>query len=329
MTPPHLDHPMALWLLALCLPPLLGWGSGAITVASLRALPRDGISVIVDGGLRVLAALPVLWLTLGLAGPYRPRAQVTRLAGGAHVIVALDRSLSMHEPFALRGRKATESKTQASARLLAAFFARNPHSRFGIVGFSTAPILIMPLTEHRAAIAAAIAAQASGQLGDTDIGSGIAYALAMFGRDDPAAPHVILLITDGAGEIPEQVRLYLAREFHRVHAHLYYLYLRAGDDPPLDDGLVNDTDMTHPAALDAYFRSLHVPYAGFEASDAGAVAAVTARIERIESRPLPYTEDVPRRNYARLCFRLAALFLALHILLLIAERRDMPAGYGA
>ena len=318
---PRVDDPGLLWLLILCGLPLLGLGARALTLGSLGSLPRDRISTIVEGLLRLLAVLPIGLIVLGLAGLHFPRAEITRMARGAHVVVVLDRSLSMHEPFALRGHKATESKTQASARLLAAFFARNPHSRFGIVGFSTAPVLVMPLTEHRAAIEAAIVAQGSGQLGDTDIGSGLGYAAAMFAHDNPSAPHVILLITDGAGEIPEEVRMYLARELRRVHAHLYYLYLRAGDDPPLNNGIADDTDMTHPAALDGFFRSLHIPYAGFEASDAAAMTAVTRRIEAMETRPLPYKEILPRRDLSHACFALAAVLLGLGLLLRLMERR--------
>ncbi len=320
---PLVDHASRLWLLALCGLPLLGLGARAVTLGSLRTLPKDPLSTLVEWLLRLFAVLPIALIVLGLAGLHLPRTQITRMARGAHVIVVLDRSLSMHEPFALRGHKATESKTQASARLLAAFFARNPHSRFGIVGFSTAPILVMPLTEHRAAIQAAIAAQGSGQLGDTDIGSGLAYALSMFANDDANAPHVILLITDGAGEIPEQVRMYLAKAFHRARAHLYYLYLRAGDDPPLDNGIVNDTDMTHPAALDGFFRSLRIPYAGFEASNAAAITAVTRRIEAMDTRPLPYHEILPRQDLSHACFGLAACLLGLGLLLRLAERRTL------
>ncbi len=315
-----LDHP---WLLAgaiFCLPPLLGVGTRWLGYGSLGTAPPDPASRAVDAVLRVLAAAPVLAIVLGLAGLHREAGSVTRSASGAHIIVVLDRSLSMGENFALRGEKAHETKTQAAARMIAAFFARNPHDRFGLVAFSTAPILAMPLTEHRAAIGAAIAAMRQGQLGDTDIGSGIALALALFEKDQPTAPHVILLVTDGAGDISERVRMYLRNETARVGAHLYYLYLRAGDDPPLGNGLGNDTDMMHPAALDGFFRSLDIPYQAFEARDAGAIDAATRRIETIERHSLTYTEVVPRRNLDHACFAAACVLLALSVLAQMAER---------
>jgi mxaC protein len=318
-----LDHPLLLLLLIGCVPVLLGRGNRWLGFASLIATPRDRASDTLDITLRLLAAMPIACIVIGLAGLHQRREVVQHTATGAHIIVVLDRSLSMDEKFALQGERATESKTAAASRMIGDFFARSPHDRFGLVAFSTAPILSMPLTEHRPAVAAAIRAMNQKALGNTDIGAGIAMALSQFAHDQPDAAHVILLVTDGAGEIPERIRMFLRTGVAAVSAHLYYLYLRSGDDPPLA-GNAEDTNMEHPAGLDAFFRSLDIPYAAFEAQDADAIAAATRKIAALETHPLTYSETLPRRDLARLCYLAAGILLFLSLLAQLAERGLSP-----
>ena len=321
---PSADHPAVLILLVACLPPLLGWGSRWLGFASLAGTPADAVSLVLEAALRCLAALPAACIVVGLAGLHTGQQVVQRTGTGAHVIVALDRSLSMDEPFALRGERARESKTQAAARLLAAFYARRPHDSFGLVAFSTAPIPAMPLTEHRAAVSAAIAAMDGKALANTEIGSAIAMGLAQFAGDAPGAARVLLLVSDGAGAIPEQTRRLIRGEVARTQAHVYYLYLRSGDDPPLTEAADESADLTRPAGLDSFLRSLGAPYAGFEARDAGAIDAATRRIGALETHSITYGEMVPRRDLALACDAAAALFLLLSLLAQLAERDLAP-----
>lgn len=374
------DHPAILLLLTGCVLPLLGRGSRWFGFASLTGVPQDTASHMLDGVLRVLAAAPIAAIVFGLAGLHTGAQTVVRHATGAHVVVALDRSLSMDEPFALRGERTgetlrgertnetprgertgetlrgertgetlrgepttkmlrgerttetlrqdsvPETKTAAAARLLAAFYARRPHDLFGIVGFSTAPIPVMPLTEHRAAVDAAIGAMRQKALANTEIGAAIAMGLAQFAGDQPGAARVLLLISDGAGAIPEETRAYIRAAVPRTHADLFYLYLRSGDDPPLAENRDDTNDLRRPAGLDGFFRSLGAPYQGFEARDAGAIDAATRRIEALETHPITYTEMLPRRDLDVACYEIAALALLLSLAAQLAERdlRPMP-----
>jgi mxaC protein len=322
-----LDHPLALGLLLGCLPALLGYGTRWIGFASTAMVPSDAPSRVLDVALRSLAALPIACIAVGLAGLHERQDTVQRTGTGAHVIVALDRSLSMDEPFALRGERGRESKTAAAARLLAAFYARRPHDSFGLVAFSTSPIPVMPLTQHRDAVNAAIAAMRQKALANTDIGSAVAVGLAQFAADPPGAARVLLLISDGAGTIPEQTRDYIRAALGRSQAHLYYLYLRSSDDPPLAEATADADDMSRPEGLDAFFRQLGAPYQGFEARDGGAIDAAIRRIEALETHPVTYTETLPRRDLDIACYTAAAIFLLLSLLAQLAERRleSVPA----
>jgi len=314
------DHPDVLILLIGCIPPLLGYGWRWFGTPSLIAIPSDAPSRVIDWALRLLATLPIAATVLGLSGLHEGQQSVERIGRGAHVVVVLDRSLSMDEKFGITGEKAHESKTAAAARMLADFFAHRPHDSFAIVAFSTSPIQAMPLTSHRDAVEAAIGAMHGRALANTEIGAALAVGLMQFARDPPGAARVLLLVSDGAGVIPDQTRDYIKAEMAAEQAHLYYLYLRAGDDPPLADDAEGDGDLSRPSGLDAFFRGLGTTYEGFEARNPGAAEAAARRIDALETRPIVYSEVLPRIDLDVACYEVAAVCLALSLLAQLAER---------
>jgi mxaC protein len=316
------DHAWVLCLLVLCLPPLLGSLARPLRVTSLTSFPADAASRCIDLALRALAAAAIAAITLGLAGLHSGAGTVERTGHGAHIVLLLDRSLSMDEGLALTGQKARLSKTAAATKLIEAFFARRPNDSFGLVAFSTQPIPVMPLTEHREAIAAALSAMNTKGLADTDIGAGLQAALAQFDNDDPQASRVILFVSDGAGRISDAMQAGLRTRMLLQRIHLYYLYLRSGDSPPLSGN--DGNDMTQPSALNAFFKTLGIPYSGFEASDPDAIIAATNAIGRMELRPITYHETSPRVGYESLCYALAAAALLCLLASRLAER-DFPA----
>ena len=317
------DTPWLLLLLALCIPPLLGRGATWHAVSALLAVPRDKPSQAVDFLLRGLAACTTACIVLGLAGLHRTQTTVMRTGTGAHIVLVLDRSLSMDETFSRTHDATQETKTAASSRLIANLFARRPHDEFGIAAFSTEPIEVMPLTAHRDAVQAALAAMRQKALANTEIGGGLAKGLSMFAHDEGGAPRVLLFVSDGAGIIGEQIQNYLRVEALRQHVHIYYLYLRAPDDPSLQEDMTGRNDASRPASIDAFFKSLGVPYRGFEAENPDAVAAATAMIDRLETKSASYRETLPRRDEDAACYAAAALCLALTLLARLAER-DFP-----
>jgi len=316
------DHAWVLVLLILCASPQLGKIASAQTITSLSTIPPDIVSRTLDQLLRALAAIAIAATILALAGLHGGAGEIERTGHGAHIVLLLDRSLSMDEGLALTGQKARLSKTAAATQLIEDFFARRPNDSFGLVAFSTQPIPIMPLTEHRQAIAAALSAMNNKGLADTDIGAGLESALAQFDNDDPQASRVILFVSDGAGRIPDAVQADLRTKMLLRRIHLYYLYLRSGDSPPLSNMAGSDT--TQPSALNAFFKSLNIPYRGFEASDPAAITAATNAIGRLETHPLTYHETTPRIGHETLCYAIAAAALLILLMSRLAER-DFPA----
>jgi mxaC protein len=151
----------------------------------------------------------------------------------------------------------------------------------------------------------------------------------MFAHDNEDATRVILLVSDGAGFITDAVQDDIRAAVLRQHVHMYYLYLRAGDEPPLLEDMGSHTDSTHPAALDAFLHGLGVPYRGFEASDPASIVAATDAIGQLETRPMTYQETQARIDDDRICYVIACVCLALVLLARLAERDFAPRGGAA
>jgi mxaC protein len=318
------DVPALLPLLCLCILPFLGGLTRATLVSSLITAPDDTLSTALDACLRLLVAAAMAATLCGLAGLHAGAGEIARVGHGAHIVLLLDRSLSMDEGLALKGEQAKLSKTAAAANLIEAFFAKRPNDAFGIVAFSTQPITVMRLTERREAIAGAMDAMREHGLANTDIGAGFEAALDLFATDDPSATRVILFVSDGAGTIPDAVQADLRVKMMLQRVHLYYLYLRSGDSPPLIEADEGHGDLSQPAALNGFFKSLAIPYRGFEATDPTAIARATEAIDTIETRPVTYHEQVPRRGLEAVAYATAAVCLALVILARLAERDFIP-----
>ena len=110
---------MAAHLVALFRPANQPIGLGCLTV-----VPPDLASTLLEPTVRVAAGLALLALTLALSEPYREARAVPRIGQGAQMVLLLDRSRSMDQPFAgqpgvhaLAGR-GYESKGQVARRLL-------------------------------------------------------------------------------------------------------------------------------------------------------------------------------------------------------------------
>lgn len=295
------DHPALLWLLPLALLPLLTSAQRRVPVAALAAAPPDGPSRAIGALLRVAGIVAIAGLILALAGPYRRGETLTRTGIGAQVSILIDRSGSMNETFAGRQPSgAEESKAAASRRLLAAFVGSRAHDQFAVTAFSTAPMLVIPMTDRHAAVRAAIAAIDRPGLDYTNIARGLAMALSQFGPANPATSRALLLVSDGAAVIDPRVQDTLRAAFTRLRPNLYWLFLRTKGSPSISDRPAGeDTPQAAPERhLDLFFKSLRTPYRAFEAEGAEAVAEAIAQIERLERDPIPYTEQRPRRDLA-------------------------------
>ena len=336
--------PWVLWLLPLALLPLRLKVSRRTGLPSLDAAPADGLSRAIGLGLTLAGIIGLAGLILALAGPYRGGERVTRIGIGAQVSMLIDRSGSMNETFA--GRQPSgeeESKAAASRRILRDFVGNRAHDQFAVTAFSTAPMLVVPMTDRQDAVRAAIAAIDRPGLDYTNVARGLGMGLSQFGAERPGVSRVLLLVSDGAAVIDPRIQGQLRAAFAKLRPNLYWLFLRTKGSPSIQDKPVGeDTPQAAPERhLDLFFKSLGVPYRVFEAEGAEAVASAVQQIEALERDPIPYTEVRLRKDLSALAYALAALGLLVLTLGKLAEAdfslrpvsaspaRETPAGVDA
>lgn len=337
----HFERPAWLWLGLLALLPLLLRPRLRSGLAWLGDVPVDPWSTAFDVGLRLLGVLAVLALAVGAAGWFRGGQLVEKISTGAHIALLIDRSGSMNDSFAGRTPAGQElAKAVAAKQLLKGFAQRREHDRIGVVAFSTTPIFVLPLTDRRDAVEAAINAIDRPGLSYTDVGRGLAMTLSLFDEGgDVNASRVVVLVSDGAAVIDPKVQAHLRAALAARPVKLYWLFLRtAGSagiyDKPLDPE--NDRPQVMPERhLNLFFRSLGVPYRAFEADSPAAVAAAIDEIDKHERAELRYRERSAREPMGALVFGVAAVALLAMLLAKLAEVRvgaysvDRYAGLGS
>ena len=316
-------QPLALLLLPIAALPWFRRGQTALPYPSVTMIPDDHLSTVVDSVLRLIACAAFACLIVGISGPFRKEQRIVRIGTGAYIALLLDRSSSMNENFTGRymGAKAAESKSAMAKKLLSEFVERRAHDLFGMVAFAAAPIYVMPLTEDREAIQAAISAAGGRGHGITNIAPGLAMALDFFTDKPRKGSRIILLVSDGAARIDEETRDRLRQTFRETATTLYWIYLRNPTSKPLTEKPANPNETTTPEYfLNEFFESLEVPYKAFEAENPNAMEKAISEIERLENLPLPYEEKLPRRDISNGFFATA---LILMLLLMIARMLEV------
>lgn len=304
-------------LLPLALLPWCLRGQRAMPHPYLAGLPEDRLSVWLERSWRLALTLLCASLLLALSRPYLTTQHVERLGRGAHVMIVLDRSASMNDPFAKRGdADARVPKMQAARSLLQSLVAQGKDDLIGMVTFSTSPILAAPLSTDRGFVQAALQATEAGGMGFTAVARGLGMALDYYGDQAATGSRAVVLVSDGGAHLDGKTQDMLRAMFMRQQASLYWIYLRSENGVSLRQTLAEgeSIDAYPEVALDAYFQTLHVPYRVYEAENPQAVAAAIADIARLKNKPTRYSEPLARldiSHYAYVLAVLAALLLCL------------------
>lgn len=141
-----LDQPWILVLLTLALIPLLIRGHSAFTYPSTARLPYDSLSIWLERLWRILGALAIVFVVLGLTGIYLNNPTIERIGRGAHIMIVLDRSASMNDDFADKPGSVSTSKIAVARKVLQTFVSKSREDLIGMVTFGTSPILAAPLS---------------------------------------------------------------------------------------------------------------------------------------------------------------------------------------
>ncbi len=333
--PGTLEFTEPLWLLAapLVLLPLWPRRRHTLDYGCMDWLPHDGVGDALLLGGRIAAALAMLAAVFGLAGLGQPATEVQRTGRGAEIVIVLDRSRSMDEPLVPKGRQPSidtthESKGRVARRLLGEFAARRPEDRYSLLLFSSAPMAVVPFTQHGDVVQAAIEAGGIGRgLSETDIGRALLAGAEQFERRAYSGSRILLLVSDGAAQVDPDTRERITRALKKHRIAIYWVFIRSALSPGLN---ADDTDGNIPeASLHRFLKSTGVPYQAFEAEDPEAVKQAVAEVDRQQNLPLDYTERIPRRDFSAWCFVLAllagALALAGRIVTRQAWQQEFPS----
>lgn len=326
-----LATPWVLLLLPLALLPLVLSANRPESYPSVDVIETDPLSSILAWILRIAGAIAIAGLLLGIGGLHRLGQTIEKTGEGAHIVLLIDRSSSMDLDFAGRPPEGgNESKSAAARRLLRDFIIERDHDLFGVAAFSTSPIHVLPMTDHKEAVLAAIDAIDRPGLAFTNVGRGLALALDIQEADPSPAARAIVFVSDGAAVIDREVQELLRKAFARRPINLYWLFLRTKGTPGIDakpEKGQRDTPQALPERhLDIFFKSLDVKtYRAFEAESSEAVEDAIDEIGNLERQPITYIERIPQED---LTSRVLGVALAAMLVLLaarLAEVRLVPA----
>jgi mxaC protein len=329
-----LATPWVIFLLPMALLPLLLSAQRAQSYPSIADLDVDPLSVAIDWLLRLAGVLAITALILAIGGLHRLGRTIEKTGEGAHIVLLIDRSSSMDNTFAGRAPEGgEESKSAAARRLLKDFIVHRDHDLVGVAAFSTSPMHVLPMTDHKGSVLAAVDAMDRQGLAFTNVGRGLALALDMQEADTSPAARVIVLVSDGAAVIDRKVQDKLRAAFARRPINLYWLFLRTEGTPGISTVPApgeEDTPQAMPERhLDKFFKSLGISYRAFEAENPEAVALAIAEIGKLERSPITYLERIPHEDLTSRVLMVAAAALLLLLAARLSEVRLAAAGEDA
>jgi mxaC protein len=310
------ESPYVLVALLLAILPLFSSSMRHSPYPYISLIPTDILSTVILWSIRVLGALTIITLVLGLAGLHQTEQSRERIGFGANIVLLIDRSNSMDTTFAGKTPDGSdESKSTAAKRLLTEFIQKRPHDRIGVAAYSTAPLFVLPLTENKQAIQAAIDAISLPALAYTHISKGLSMALSFFDKPALTGSRIVLLVSDGAAAIDHDSDLKLRQLFAQQNVRLYWIFLRTPNGQGLYDLPQDSRDDNNQAMPERYlhlfFSSLGIPYQAYQAENLDAMQKAIEDINHLEQSPLHYLERIPKDDLSSACYLWATLGLFL------------------
>ena len=334
-----LDFSWVLLFIPLMLLPFFASVQSDLKYSSIDMLPVDKLSGIFEFLLKLLTAILIGAILLGLSGLHRPAKSVEKIGQGAQTIVLFDSSTSMDTPFFNSGNTkggaasrvakwgTYESKGQVARKLIGKFVAQRAQDLFAIFVFSRNPVPIMPLSNNQDVIQAAIKAGGYERgLGTTNLGIGLIRALEFF-QDKPfKGSRIVMLVSDGAATLTSSVRTEIESLLNRHRVTLYWLYLRDRESLGIGDGKGEEEKFLEGTAperiVNKHFSNMNTPYRLFSAEDPKALENAIEEVNKLQNLPIRYTETIPKIDLSKFCYGLALIIL---ILLTIAKMSEIKA----
>ncbi len=328
----YFSNAWILWFLPLSLLPIWLNKTHSQNYSWSDLLPHDRWSRLISLLLKALASLSIAFIIIALSGPHSLERKVERLGVGAQIALVLDRSASMDDPFsggASGNGKIGETKSAAASRIISDFIQSCQNDMFGVVTFSNSAMYVLPLTENREAVLAAVRATAGNALFQTNIGSGLTSASELFAKLPDSGSRVMILLSDGGGRIDANTQQKILEWLERYKVSLYWIVLRQpGGLSIFDTSYVPPEDAALPPQieLNMFFKKLRTPFIAYEADDPKSLASAIADINQKEKKPIRYKETIAGADFTNVFLSLACLFL---IALCVIKFFEISTWHGA
>ncbi len=298
------QSPMMLLLLPLMLLPWLN-RTQVRTIVWSKLIPIDPLSNLIGFIIKSLASLVFACLILVIAKPYLPEQTITQAGVGAEVILLVDRSRSMDEPFTSQDKAVAASRTVGKANskrrvannYLLEFVNKRPDDRFGFILFSNKALDLLPLTYNKESIRAAINASSLGKgLSETNIAKALIKAAEMYNKQEYRGSRTVLLVSDGGQELTANARQIISTLYKREKLTLYWLYMGASKDLTLNNQDQKVTWANTPdKKLHIFFKSLAIPYRVFKIDSLQHFSETIDTIDQQQNQPLIIEKTIPRK----------------------------------
>jgi mxaC protein len=320
------SFPWVLWFLPLAFIPLIFKETSLQYYSWNEMIPKDRLSSIIAIILKFIATLILITIIIGLSGPHSQQREIEKTGIGAQIGLVLDRSASMDDPFAGNDQsKVGEMKSAAAARLITDFVNSRKNDMMGMVSFSNSAMYVLPLTDNKNAIIAAVRATAGNALFQTNIGSGLTTGAELFYKVPDSGSRAVILLSDGAGRIDAATQEKIKDWFGRLKISLYWIVLRQPGGISIFNTSfkARDDDALPPQIeLNEFFKSLNSPFQAYEAEDPKTLQKAIEDINQKEKKPIKYFEKIPGQDYSTHCFVTAALLMIALLTLKLIEVRS-------
>lgn len=292
-----------------------------LEVRNLPIIPADSTSKMLNFFIRITASVGIASLLLGLANPRSKQIVVEKVGTGAEIVLLLDRSRSMDQPYGkvdlsrslMLNNDASTTKSVAARDVLSNFVKNRPSDFFGLINFSSRPIKVFPLTRKHVVIQEAIAASTLGRsLAETDIAAVLTKGLEYFEDRPYTASRVVMLISDGGAQIDPITRQQIMEDAQRLRISVYWIYLKGKGSPGIINKNVQKIEgygAIPEYFLNEYFKKLGVPYKVYEASDPDQLKSALEDVDKLQKLPTRFTQIVPPQSFSNVAYFLSLIML--------------------
>ena len=312
----------ALLFLPLSLIPLLIRQKNTNIYTWNEMFPADPLSKVIGFLLKILGVLIIIFIIITISEPFANQSTVTKVGKGAQIGLVLDRSASMDDPFSGgdSDKKAGETKSGAASRLIVDFFESRTNDMVGVITFSNSSMFVLPLTQNKEAIKAAVNATAGNSLFQTNIGAGLTTSAELFTNVEDSGSRAVILLSDGGGRIDEKTQQKIKDWFYQYQIGLYWIVIRQpGGISIFDEDFVARDETQPPPQIELfdYFNTFKTPFQAYEAEDPKSLEKAINDINLKEKKSIRYSEQIPGKQYATSSL-IVALILTLTLLILKA-----------